>query len=244
MARRPESPFLKARRAEVWYGRQLRKIARHVAEIVLAFPVGDLAAVPEMQSALDSYSDAIEPWARTTATRMLADVNRGDLNAWAELSRKMRRALKDEIATAPTGAVMQRLLAEQVVLIKSLPTEAGERVHRWCLEGVADGTRAADVAAAILATSDVTAARSRLIARTEVSRAGTALLQARCEHIGSTSYHWTTAGDSDVRPSHKKLNGTIQLWSDPPLCDPPKYKAHPGAIFYCRCFAAPIIADT
>lgn len=233
----------RARQTEGRYARQLRKIAYHVADIIRQFPEGDLLAWPELQDTLARYSEVLGPWARSAGALMLSEVNRHDLAAWTQLSADMRRTLKAEIETAPTGTAMRALLADQVRLIKSLPIEAGERVHRWTLEGIADGTRAAEVSRAIQATSDVTVARANCIARTETSRTAGILTQVRAEHVGSRQFKWVTAGDTDVRPSHKKLNGGVFLWSDPPVCDPPDHRALPGCIWNCRCFAYPILAD-
>ena len=235
--------IVRARRVEAQFARQLRKIAYVVADIVRAFPEGDLLAWPEMQASLARYAEAILPWARAAAGTMLAEVDRRDFAAWADYSRDMKRALQDEIRSAPTGVAMRGLLADQVKLITSLPTEAGQRVHQWTLAGIADGTRATEVSRAIRATSDVTAARATMIARTEVSRTSTVLTQARAEHIGSTHFTWRKAHDSDVRPSHRALNGKVFLWSDPPVCDLPNHRALPGAIWNCRCYPEPILAD-
>lgn len=233
----------RARQTEARYARQLRKIAYAVADIVRAFPEGDLLSWPDLQAALQKYSKIIGPWAEKASLTMLAEVNRHDLAGWTELSKEMRRGLIDEIKNAPTGAAMRALLERQVSLITSLPIEAGERVHKWVLEGIADGTRAAEVSRAIQATSDVTAARATTIALTETSRAATTLVQVRAEHVGSTQFVWTTSGDSSVRPSHRALNGKAFLWSDPPVCDPPNYRALPGCIWRCRCYPFPILAD-
>lgn len=233
----------RARQTEKRFARQLRKIAYHVGDIVRAFPDNDLLSWPTLEAALAHYSEAIMPWAQSAAALMLSEVNRHDLAAWTQLSTDMKRALRAEIDNAPTGAAMRALLADQVTLIKSIPIEAGERVHRWVLEGIADGTRAAEVSKAIQATSDVTAARATCLARTETSRAATTLTQVRAEFVGSTHFVWTTSGDSDVRASHKALNGKPFMWSDPPICDPPAYRALPGAIWNCRCFPFPLLSS-
>ena len=136
---------------------------------------------------------------------------------------------------------MRGLLADQVRLITSLPVEAGDRVHRWTLEGIADGTRAAEVSRAIQATSSVTAARATMIARTEVSRTSSVLTQVRAESIGSQGYEWITAGDSDVRPSHRKMSGKFVLWSAPPTLD--GLTGHAGALPNCRCYSSPLVPD-
>jgi SPP1 gp7 family putative phage head morphogenesis protein len=174
---------------------------------------------------------------------MHAQVDLKDLAAWRELSEEMRRGLLDEIRRAPTGAVMRDLMDDQVGLIKSLPTEAAERVHKWTMVGMTDGTRAAEVAAAIRDTFGVTQARAMLIARTETSRTAANLQEARAKYVGADTYIWTAVMDADTRPSHRALNGKVFRWDNPPLCDPPKVRAHPGCSFNCRCFATPIIPD-
>ena len=233
--------IVRARRVEAQFARQLRKVAYQVADLIRAFPEGDLLAWPDMQASLARYSEALFPWAKAVAGTMLAEVDRRDLAAWADYSRDMKRALQDEIKNAPTGYAMRGLLADQVKLITSLPIEAGERVHRWTLEGLADGTRAAEVSRAIRATSDVTAARANTIARTETGRAASVLTQARAESIGSQGYEWITAGDSDVRPSHRQMSGKFVLWSAPPTLD--KLTGHAGTLPNCRCYAAPLVPD-
>ena len=174
--------IVRARKVEAHFARRLRKIASIIAEIVRAFPEGDLTGWPDLEAALARYSEAIEPWARAVCRTMHAEVDRRDL--------------------------------------------------------------AAEVSKAIQRTGEVTKARADLISRTEVSRTAATLTQVRAEHVGSTHFIWVTSGDSDVRESHKKLNGKVFMWSDPPVCDPPNYRALPGCIWNCRCYAHVILPDT
>lgn len=238
-----KSVFIRARKAETQYARQLRKVARHIGDLVMGlFDADNPASVSVIDGALRRYSGAIGPWAQSVGGRMVAEVAARDRKAWAQVSREMGTALHREIDNAPTGAVLKQRLAEQVRLITSLPSEAADRVHQITLEGVTTGTRAGEIAAEIMRTGEVTKSRAELIARTEVSRTATELTRARAEHVGSTQFIWRTAGDSDVRPSHRALNGKAFSWSDPPECDP-GYHALPGAIWNCRCYAEPIIPD-
>jgi SPP1 gp7 family putative phage head morphogenesis protein len=238
---RAEPNFAKARRAEHQYGLQLRKIARHVADLVGGFDFGEPAVTDLVDRALRRYSEVLRPWAESVGKRMLADVGQRDAMAWAELSKQMGRALRREITTAPTGVVMQAALARQVTLITSLPLEAAQRVHRLTTEGIVQGTRAKEIAAEIGRTGEVTASRAMLIARTEVSRTATLLTQARAQHIGSTAYTWRTSHDGDVRPSHKKMEGKVVLWADEPVLD--KLRGHAGCLPSCRCYPEPQIPN-
>jgi SPP1 gp7 family putative phage head morphogenesis protein len=191
---------------------------------------------------MNRYAQVLDPWAKSVAGRMLAEVSRRDEDAWAQMSKDMSRALRTEIQTAPIGEAMRQLLADQVALIKSLPTDAAQRVHRLVQEGMFDGVRASETAKEIMRSGEVTKSRATLIARTETSRAATVLTQVRAEHVGITHFVWSTSEDGDVRPSHKKLAGKVFRWDDPPECDP-GHRALPGAIWNCRCFPSPVIGE-
>jgi SPP1 gp7 family putative phage head morphogenesis protein len=240
---RRRNTFGRARRTESEFAAKLRKIAKHIADIVRGFPIGLPDSLPLVERALSDYSRLIEPWARAVATAMLEDVSRRDAKAWAEYTAGMSVALRREIERAPTGATLRQLLGEQVFLIKSIPIEAAQRVHELTLEGQISGARFGEIVPEIMRTEEVTRSRATLIARTETARTASALTQARAEHIGSTHYQWLTAGDSDVRPSHRALNGKVFAWSSPPICDPPDHRAHPGQIWNCRCVPLPIIPE-
>lgn len=235
------SAFIRAKKLVLQYGARLRKIARHVGDVVSAFDVSTPEGQILLQTQLRRYADVLTPWAEATAERMVAEVAQADAQSWRKMSADIGRNLRREIETAPTGAVMQRLKAEQIDLITSLPREAAERVHRITTEGISRGTRASEVAEQIMRTGDVTRSRADLVARTEVGRTSTTLTQARAEHIGSTGYIWRTSKDSDVRPSHKAMEGRFVAWADPPTLD--NLKGHAGALPNCRCYCEPVLPD-
>lgn len=236
------SAFLRARKVETRYATMLRRIARHVGHIVQGFDAEDFAGLHRAKTALERYAEVLTPWAESVAQRMVTEIAARDEQAWRKASAEIGKGIAREIAEAPTGAVMRRLMAEQVTLIKSLPLEAAERVHKLAVEGLANGSRASELAAEIMRSGEVAKSRANLIARTETGRAQTTLTQARAQSVGSTHFRWVTAHDSDVRPSHKKLDGKIFRWDDPPECDP-GHHALPGAIWNCRCVAIPILPD-
>ena len=241
MAVRPRT-FAASRNAEKAYGAQLRKVARHISDIVKGFPVGDLDELPAMIQALQHYSLALRPWARSVAWRMLMDVAKRDEATWASVAREMSSGLRKEIREAFTSAVMQQKLSDSVELITSLPIEAGERVHKLTLEGITSAGRYKEIADAILATGAVSASRATLIARTEVARTASLLTQARAEYIGSEGYIWRTVKDLDVRKSHKEMEGVFVRWDTPPTLSDGTV-THAGQIYNCRCFSEPVIPE-
>lgn len=204
-------------------------------------PDGSVYDVPQLIRSLTEYATLIEPWAKSVARHMVAEVARRDAAMWKRHSKEMGRHLRAEVIHAPTGDILRQLQTEQVRLIKSIPLEAAERVHHLSLEATITSQRASEVAKAILETESVSTAKARLIARTEVSRAQSNLVQARASYAGSDGYIWRTSTDSDVRPSHKEMEGVYVRWGQPPTLD--KMVGHAGTLPNCRCFAEPIFPD-
>jgi SPP1 gp7 family putative phage head morphogenesis protein len=131
-------------------------------------------------------------------------------------------------------------MAQQVHLIRSLPLDAAQRVHKLVIEGHGS-PRASEIAKEIMRSGSVAKSRAELIAQTETSRAATAFTQARAEHIGSDGYIWRTAKDSHVRDSHRHMEGRFVRWESPPTLD--GLVGHAGALPRCRCFPSPVIPE-
>lgn len=231
----------KTGKIERWYGQQLRKIARHVGDIINAFTPGDPAADPVIRRAMEDYSILLGSWATQTSMRMLEGVRKEDDAMWRERSIGMSRALRDEIMNTPTGELMRVRMAEQVALIKSIPLDAGQRVHDWTMIGIEDGSRAKDVTAAIMNSTSVSEYKARRIAQTETSRTASMLTEARALQVGSEGYIWRTSEDGDVRPSHRAMNGKFVRWDSPPTID--KLVGHAGCTPFCRCWSDVVIGD-
>ena len=235
--------FRKASRVEQSYGRNLRQVAKQIEAIVKAFaPKGKVTDMAELNTALRKYSALLRPWAKAVVNRMLAEVKQRDEKAWTTLGENLGRNLRNEIQSAPTGLSLQASLNEQVELITSLPIEAAERVHKLTMEGIVTGERASEIAKEIERTGEVSANRARLIARTEVARTASVLTQARSEHVGVTHYIWRTAGDEQVRDSHRKMNGKIVAWAETPTLSDGTV-THAGQIYNCRCYPEPILPE-
>ena len=230
------------KRAERLYYSQLRCIAQQVGEFVGGFPAGDPPHLPALTDMLRRYSEVIRPWAIVTARKMLEEVDQRDAAAWRRAGEELASGIRLELRSSDVGAAMRRLLDDQVTLIQSIPLQAAERVHRLTMQGLEDSTRAKAIAAEIRNTTAVTESRALLIARTEVSRTGANLTEARAQAIGSDAYVWRTSGDADVRHDHKLLANKVFRWTEPPIADQRTgARANPGCIYNCRCWADPIL---
>lgn len=230
-------------RIEREFGVHLRKIATKVGHLVEQFDPNDHAEMTELEHMLQQYAEIIKPWARAVSRRMLTDVSRKDEREWKKVSKSMSESIRAEIHRRnPTGQMLRRLHAEQIDLITSLPLEAAQRVHDLTIKNLSDSGRASEIAKEIMRTGEVTTSRATLIARTEVARSSSLLVESRAKSIGSEGYIWRTSLDHDVRESHKKMEGKYVPWNKPPtLID--GTTTHAGQIYNCRCYPEPVIPD-
>jgi len=243
--RKSRERFLRPRKAEIAYQRQLTAVAKQVGSIIQGFaPDGVVTDMPALRASLLRYAEVLRPWARTVTATMHGSVAKRDAIAWNRLSREMGRTLRKEIATAPIGQALREAMAIQVKLITSLPVEAAERVHKLTTEGIINATRANEIAKEIMRSGAVTASRAQLIARTEVARTSSLLVESRARHIGSSHYIWRTVLDGRVRKEHRRLEGKVIAWDDPPIAGEDGMRYHAGQGPRCRCFSEPIIPET
>lgn len=242
MARKKtKSLFQKARSTENTYVTALRSVAREVGKIIDSFGTLDPTKLPALTDTLRKYSDVLTPWAKAKASTMIEQSNRQDLRAWKSATKELSLGIRREILSTPVGQTFSALMKEQVGLIKSLPTKAAERVHKLVIENFENQGRASEIAKEIKRSGKVTAARATLIARTEVARTSSSLTEARAKHVGSEGYIWRTVHDTDVRPSHKKMDGKYVAWDSPPTLD--GLTGHAGQLPNCRCFPEPVIPE-
>jgi len=226
------------------YGRQLRQIASHVDSIIKGFDVTDETVYPSIVTALRKYAESLNIWARNASSKIIMDIALRDERTWLIYAKDISVGLRKEIRETDVGAVMQKLIEDQVSLITSLPLNTAQRVQDLAIRAVIEGGRSDEISGLIMAIGGTTKARANTIARTEVSRASTMFTQARAEAIGSDGYIWRSSEDSDVRDEHKELNGKFFKWDEPPVADKRTgIRAHAGCIWNCRCYAEPVIPE-
>lgn len=232
--------FATSKAAERAFAHALKRVARVVAGMVQAHVTGPrLTDSEQMMRLLREYARALAPWAVRVSESMVEHVARSNRRAFESASSKIGMTLRGPLASSLEGQTARLLQQRQVELITSLPVEAGLRAQRLAQAAQQDGTRAADIAAQLADTEDVTLSRAELIARTEVAKANAALTQARAEAVGATHYVWETAEDADVRESHRAMQGTVHRFDDPPTLD--DMTGNPGEFPNCRCFAVPVL---
>jgi SPP1 gp7 family putative phage head morphogenesis protein len=244
-AKRPANRLVppKIGRAERDFASALRAVAAHAAHLIRSYEAGNHELLSELTQLLKAYSEALTPWATTTVRRMLGEVDARDRDSWRALGNAVSAQLKNDIRSTPVGEVLRALMYEQVGLIKSIPVEAAERVHKLTIRGLEDSKRAAEIADDIERSGQVMRSRAVLIARTEVARTASVLTETRARAAGVTHYRWQTSKDSDVRPGHREMQGKVCAWNDPPAVNEGGriMYHHPGRIWNCRCWPEPLL---
>ena len=219
------------------YARKLKKVARQVGNITESYRDGSYLN-DGYEEAMAFYTQGLFPWAQKVAREMVTSVDLSNIAAWSAMSKKLGASMRKD----PVLPKVMSLMNEQIELILSLPTVAAQRAQKLSLEAALDGARADEIAKEIARTGEVTSSRALLIARTETARASNQLTEARAVSVGSEAYIWRTSEDSDVRESHKEMDGKVCYWASPPtLSDGTTTNA--GGIYNCRCYPEPIFSD-
>jgi len=210
-------------------------------------------------------------YAQAAATHMVGEVRKENDQHWRTASaeihfkkaQQIHEALKKELSTTPRGAVVQEIIEKNATLIKKdIPADTAKRISETARDMTFQGKRSDEIAEEIKKDlPKITEGRIKLIARTETSKASTALSEARARALNLNWYIWRTSEDGAVRASHKLMDDVLISWDDPP--DPESLalaagimekrgnksyppvsvgKYHAGNVFNCRCYPENVVS--
>lgn len=127
--------------------------------------------------------------------------------------------------------------AENLELIKSLPTKYIDQLRGQVTAAVQSGKGLRDVVALVKKTGKVTKGRAELIARDQIGKLNGDITQARQQGIGVEEYRWRGVLDGRERSEHVAREGKTYRWDKPPE------DGHPGQPIRCRCSAEAVLPD-
>lgn len=90
----------------------------------------------------------------------------------------------------------------------------------------------------------VSKSKAKFLARQETNLMMSKFRESRYEEAGIKEYKWKCVLGTPahpVRPWHKRLDGMVFKWNNPPITDEKGNRNHPGEDFNCRCFPLPIV---
>ena len=198
-------------------------------------------------------SKSFRDLADTIATRFITLGNTIDAKTWREAAKGGSRGreifyfLRQNLKHGNVGNVLEQKIIENAHYIKTLPLNVAQDITKFVQTEAYKGLRASEIAKVLMEkVSSYSEARADLIARTESSKAMTALTEARAKDVGVDWYVWRTADDARVRNSHAHMEGVLCRWDDPP--SPEKLvgkrsvgRYNAGNIYNCRCYPRPLI---
>lgn len=169
-----------------------------------------------------SHAADIAEMGAAIAARMVRWVSVDNARTWREASSRSQRSLmlyrllQNEMSGA-TGARYREIVAQNAHYIRRIPFDVAETLTGEIARAQQGGARPAAMARMMqVRFPQLVSSKINLIARTETSKASTALTQARSEDLNLPAYIWMTSMDSRVRPSHRNMNGVIVFWNDAP----------------------------
>ncbi len=247
------------KRIEEAYRSALKRLLDSFVSIVGPADISDPSGI---LSAFGSYlgSDVFSELARATASRMVTGLFHDNARDWREAARLGMRtpmvyeALSREL-TGPVGDKVRAIVRENARLITSFgqmrvgkgPTFT-EELTRFVQEETFKGRRSSAIAEDLIRKyPKATESRINLIARTETSKASTALTRARSENLGLGWYVWRSTKDARVRPAHWLMNRVIVPWAEAPAPEALRgVKStlgayHAGDCPNCRCYPEPLL---
>jgi SPP1 gp7 family putative phage head morphogenesis protein len=192
-------------------------------------------AAQQLTNAVSGRADLL---ARLAARKALQGVDE-------TLAKNLERAVGVDItgylgADTEIGAALAEAVADNVALIKSIPTEYLEKVGKKVNSYFATGKRWEQLAEEIERIGNVTYNRARAIARDQASKLNSSFNEIRQVSVGIKEYDWSTSNDERVRPTHQAMNGQRCKWSERPSVG--GVPLHPGEDYLCRCVAVPVIS--
>ena len=146
---------------------------------------------------------------------------------------KMTRAMQD---------AMNASIAEQVGLIKSIPSQYFTQIEGMVMRSVQAGRDIFPLTQQLQEQFGVTKRRAALIARDQNNKATATITRVRQTEMGISRAIWLHShGGKTPRPTHLKNNGKpydiAKGWYDP---DEGRY-IFPGELINCRCVSKPIV---
>ena len=244
-----KSKWKKPNRIEQSYYSQLSGLFKPIFGLVkkITDPDQMIAAINNIMNS-PTYNKNAEKIATKIATMVFQDNAKNLRQAARKSSRgqEIYNQIKKETQGA-FSAPLQELIDRNATIIKTLPLDISQKVVEHVQSRSMQGARASDIAKEIQQFfPKTTKAKASLIARTETSKASTALTQVRSQNLGINWYVWRTSEDARVRGAHAHMEGVLCNFNNPPEPEvlnkqksEGKYNA--GEIYNCRCYAEPLV---
>ena len=158
-----------------------------------------------------------------------------DLFTSAQVRRQLR-VLGIQVDVSPLATdLYEQWIRENVALIRSLDQGLIDAIERETREAIEKGRLTSELRKRYRERLQINLRRARTIARDQVGKAQSDIVQRRYEDAGIIEYEWRHSGNLKTgRPEHIARNGKVFRMDDPP------WDGHPGKAINCACSRIPI----
>ena len=198
-------------------------------------------------------SDQTKGFLNNLVSKMVQTVRKFSANSWREAAHKgsrgaeIHRILRNEMQ-GPVGAKVWQIVEENSAYIRTLPEEWAKYASQYAYRETLKGKRPEEVEKELREIIPKHMVKNlKCIARTECAKANAAIVEARAEACGIQAYIWRSVKDERSRDSHKRMDGILVFYNDPPNPEAlfgdknPYGNYHAGNTFNCRCFQEPVV---
>ena len=204
-----------------------------------------------LQEVADALEQRIATFGLDEKVKKIAELAKGNsLREW-------KKAVKDTLGIDLLDdyykgeiyeEAIRRWISENILKIKSLPTETLGNMRQIILDSYMKGKSIRDIQKDIQEEYNVSKRYAQLLARDQIATLNAQITKLQQQDAGCRKYKWSTSHDSRVRDCHRSLNGKTFSWDDPPEM---WYETksgrvytgrhcHPGEDYCCRCVAIPV----
>ncbi len=242
--------FSPRRRIEETYRKLIYRLLNEYLDLPSAAGLGEITAALVRWTQISNF---FEEAATSIAARMATQLKQENARSWREAARKGSRgrqiyeALQAEME-GDIGDKVREIILRNARLISSIPEEIRDQVNKEIASMTLQGMRHETISKYLQRrVPQLTNSRAALIARTETSKAETAMTVVRAEDLGIKACQWQTAEDARVRTSHRNLNKVLIRFDDPPQPEAligersSLGRGLPGEFPQCRCVALPLL---
>lgn len=162
------------------------------------------------------------------------------------LNKKFEEGIEGIVVAPEFTPEMLKNIAEQYsdnmnLYVKGWTEKSIQRLRDRVLINTFEGNRAEHLVRELEHDFQISFNKAKFLARQETSLLMSQFREERYKSCGVTKYRWITAGDERVRAYHRRLNGKIFTWDNPPVVDELGHRAAPGQSYNCRCLASPVL---
>lgn len=196
----------------------------------------------DLKNRFDSLFRAVAP---ALAAGMVDGANAASEDMMAtslkELSGGLK--LKTDLLTGTLDEFMKASVANNVALIKSIPSEYFTQVQGAVLRSITSGKGLEDLTSFFADQDGIQSRRAKNIAIDQTHKAYNGLNAERMKRVGVGKYEWVHSGGGlHPRPLHESYSGRIFSFVKPPVIDERTgERGIPGQAINCRCTMVPVI---